>query len=177
MYHYFRKLGASENKIQKSASQGNLFDFLEFLIHNFPNFVINPQTNMFTDQFGALPHRRHLGLAFQRLLQVSALGIVERYDESMVVAEHLMQPLFGQVRLSGPRRNYSIYPDGNGFDGTPSSLEKIIGKPLTDYLFHANALDIELWQRVSSELTRRASYVPDFGNKLISFRTKCLQSN
>ena len=132
---------------------------------------------MFADQFGALPHRRHLGLAFQRLLQVSALGIVERYDESMVVAEHLMQPLFGQVRLSGPRRNYSIYPDGNGFDGTPSSLEKIIGKPLTDYLFHANALDIELWRRVSSELTRRASYVPDFDKKLISFRTKCLQPN
>lgn len=107
MYHYFRKLGPSENKIQNSAFNGNLHDFLDFLIAHFPNFVINPQTNMFADQFGALPHRRHLDLAFQRLLQISALGVVERYEESMVVAEHLLQPLFGKVRLSGPQRNKS----------------------------------------------------------------------
>jgi hypothetical protein len=160
----------SNNIIQNYACNNSLADFLEFLANYFPNFVINAQTNIFADQFGALPHKRHLGLAFHRLLQVSALGIVERYDESMLVAEHLMQPLFGKVNLKGPRKNSSNYVQESIFDGTKESLENIVGKSLASYLFHSNALDIELWHKISIEVTRRASYVPQFDRKLIKFQ-------
>jgi len=158
------------NIIQNYACDNSLTDFLEFLANYFPNFVINPQTNMFADQFGALPHKKHLVFAFNRLLQVSALGVVERYDESVLVAEHLMQPLFGKINLKGPRKNSSKYMKELIFDGSKASLENLVGKSLASYLFHSNALDIELWHKISLEITRRASYVPQFDRKLINFQ-------
>lgn len=177
IYHYFKGLEPAGDKIQQAAHQGSLSEFLSFLVNSFPNFVINPQVTIFADHFIALPDQRQLSDAFSRLLQVNALGVVERYDESLALAEHLIQPLFGTVSLSGPRVNKSHYPDGPKFNGTPASLETMVGKPLSDYLFHANALDIELWQLVNRELTRRTSYVPDFASKLIEFRNKCASVN
>lgn len=177
MYHYYRGMDSTGDKIQQAALHGSLSEFLSFLANFFPNFVINPQVTLFADHFIALPDRRQLRDAFNRLLQVNALGVVERYDESIALAEYLIQPLFGQVNLSGPTVNKSHYPDGPKFNGTPVSLETMVGKPLSDYLFHTNALDIELWQMVNRELTRRASYVPDFASKLIEFKSKCSSVN
>jgi hypothetical protein len=177
MYHYYRALGPGDDQIPQAAIVGTLAQFLKFLIDQFLNIVINPQVTMFADHFIALPDQRQLRDAFSRLLQFTALGVVERYDESMALAEHLMQPLFGKVNLSGPKVNQSSYSAEPKSDGTPASLKVMVGKPLSDYLFHANALDIELWQLVNRELTRRVSYVPDFASKLIDFRNRCSYVN
>jgi len=177
MYHYYRALGPSDDQIQQAAVAGTLAEFLTFLVNQFPNIVINPQVTMFADHFIALPDQRQLEHAFSRLLQFNALGIVERYEESITLAEYLLQPLYGPIDLSGPKVNQSMYPTGPRFDGTSSTFEKVVGKPLSDYLFHSNSLDIELWQLVNRELTRRASYVPEFQIKLMAFRNKCVLKN
>ena len=145
MYHYFKGLEPGGDKIQQAEFQGSLSEFLSFLVDSLPNFVINPQVTLFADHFITLPDQRQLDQALSRLLQVNALGVVERYDESIALAEHLLQPLFGQVDLSGPKVNQSMYSEAPKFDGTSSTFEKMVGKPLSDYLFYSNALDIELW--------------------------------
>lgn len=161
MYLYYRGFAPNGNAIHVAAHEFSLAGFIEHLIRHHPNYVINPQVTIFgCEHYGAPPSPSNLDCATGRLLRMSMVGTVEKYDEAMSVASYMLQPVFTGLKLQGAIRNRSDRTAINGYDGTLESVRQIIGKRLFDQLCELNDLDIELWSRISDESTRRFKYLP-----------------
>lgn len=169
MYLYYRSLPSDAGDFLIPYCHKLSFNgFIEFLIKNHPNYVVNPQVTMLgSDHYGAPPNPKNLDRAINRLLKCSMLGLVERFGDSLLVAEYFLQPVFPKLKLKLTRQNISNLASIPGYDGSLESIENNIGASSFKKLCKLNDLDIKLWNFVDHELKRRKSYVPEYDNALI----------
>lgn len=159
-YLYYQGFASSGNPIQIAAQEFSFAGFLRHLIRYHPNYVINPQVTMFgCEHYGAPPSEYHLDIATERLLRMTMVGTVEKYDEAMTVASYMLQPVFPGLNLLGKIKNKSERSGIAGYDGTLDSVQRAVGDELFDLLCGLNDLDIQLWSRISDESARRLKYV------------------
>lgn len=108
----------------------------------------------------------------RQLLNIEMLGLVARFDESMVLFEEYLQKIFPRIDLSylpqNVRQELSMT--------TESRLEKLktdIGTDTYDLLLKKNREDLQLFQYAETELSARISRVKRFDEKLANFRARC----
>lgn len=173
IYLYYRGVEEGKHPLQVFAKANNFKAFVRYVIDNHPNFAINPQVTLFGgDRYGVPPTHKNLDYALNRMMLTTGLGLVERYTETMVVAEYFLQPLFPSLQLHGKSQNVSKRNGMEAYDGTIESLEQELGSEVYKELCRINELDILLWSAVGEELNRRKSYVPNFDQRLASFKSR-----
>jgi len=167
MYLYYQGVAPSDNPVQIAAQEFSFTGFLEHLVNFHPDYVINPQVTMFgCEHYGAPPSAYHLEIATNRLLRMTMVGTVEKYDEAMATASYMLQPVFPGLDLQGAVKNKSERSAIEGYDGSLLSVQKAVGNELFERLCQLNDLDIELWSRISDESARRFKYVrPSLGRQ------------
>jgi Sulfotransferase family len=111
--------------------------------------------------------------AYEYLKHFTVFGIVERMDESLVLAEDILRNYFPQMDLSYIMQNVS--PDKTGT--LSERLEKArveIGCELMDHLIEANKLDLQLYDHASKKLDELINNDNNFNNKLTDLKKRCL---
>ena len=110
-------------------------------------------------------------LALATIDATPLLGLVHRYDESMVLFEYHLQEFFPGLDLSWKLQNSSS-------SGGLSSIEKRRAaeydlEPLMEQVIAANAHDLKLYAEVESRFDQAMARVPDVEMRLQHLRARC----
>ncbi|TXS91338.1 hypothetical protein FV139_16540 [Parahaliea maris] len=162
----------------KAAKRMGLQDYLRWRLEpDVPNTVRNYQT-----AYLAGCHRQFLdagemaslfGEAQTALGKLSLVGLVERFDDSMVLFETLLRPWFPDIDLAYVTQNRSQVSGEAGTLGEFSSPVEEMGK-LAPAMVDANAYDLALYQLVSDKLDHAINGITGFEEKLRKFQERCM---
>jgi len=107
---------------------------------------------------------------------VQLLGLVDRFDESMVLFEDELRPFFPNIDLS-----YRLQNAGQKMDVSCEKrierLEHDIGEEAFKKLVGSNIYDIELYSYARKLFDERINNTKDMGAKLEAFRVRCKKQN
>jgi len=112
-----------------------------------------------------------LNVAIERLKSCPVVGVVDRLDESLVVAEEILRKDFPEIDLSYVKRNVSKNRKDTlqeRLDDSESQLEKSLWEDLKKH----NELDFKLYEMANKELDVRIKKIDKFEEKLNSFRNR-----
>lgn len=117
---------------------------------------------------------QEMATVMQSASAMELLGLVDRFDESMVLFEHHLKTVFPTIDLSYKIQNV-------GQEASQSRIERIesmraeVGEDCFHLLMENNLRDIDLYAWIESEFERRIDMVPNFNEQLLSFRARCLE--
>jgi len=155
--------------------------------HTFREYVswrMEPEVNITIRDYqciylsGFHTRRPELGLnriildkAIQNLHDSFCVGIVDRYDESMVVFEHHLKKYFPKIDLAYVRQNIT---DKSGLE-KKEKIDKIIHElgDLASTVFDSNAADMLLYNQAVQLLNDKIKAIPEFERKLQGFKQRC----
>jgi hypothetical protein len=176
IYHHYRRETSFNDLAVLQSQTLNLREFLEWFHESQPFNTINPQTNLMSNSgnFFFPPTRRDWQRAVTRTREVKMLGVVERFDDSLIAAEYFLRPMFPKLDLS--------YIVQNVNPTRMSSLAKRLdemryqcGPTLYSRLEEANRFDAELAAIAEDELDRRLQFVPHLSARREVFQSRCLK--
>ncbi len=120
---------------------------------------------------------QQLGLFAAALARVQALplvGVVERYDESMVLLESLLQPYFPGLDLAWLPQNVTRQAtDNDGAAEVAATLAEL--GPLAQTVIDNNSYDFALYRAAEARLQFAIAQVDDFAIRFADFRRRCAQ--
>jgi hypothetical protein len=108
--------------------------------------------------------------ARERVISGAIVGLVERYDESMVVFEQALRPYFPGLDLACVPQNVGR---GVGFDEgrLDEHYEAMLGAVYPEFLAY-NSEDLALYAVAEERLEGRIAAIPDFPEHLADFRRR-----
>ena len=107
-------------------------------------------------------------------IELYQIGLVERYDESLVVMEDALRAHFRELDLSyGSPCNVGEPRKGSTAAQRVQDLEREMGRDLVEDLARMGAWSDNLYDRVEEELDSRISCVSNFRGKLEDFESRC----
>jgi len=112
-----------------------------------------------------------LNVAIERLKSCLIIGVVDRLDESFLVAEEILRKDFPEIDLSYVKRNVSK-DRKNDLQERLDGSESQIDKSLWDNLIEQNELDLKLYEVANKELDDRIKKIEKFEQKLQEFKNR-----
>ena len=107
-------------------------------------------------------------------IELYQIGLVERYNESMVVIEDALREYFPGLDLSyGSPLNVGGHRRGGTAAWNTRDLEREIGTDLVEDLAEMAAWSDGLYGKMDKELDSRVSRVANFRSKLEDFESRC----
>lgn len=110
----------------------------------------------------------HFAAARETLQRLPLVGLVERFDESMVLFESLLAAQFPGLDLAYRRQNQSSAEDAGNLSAVLEAMGEMAG-PMVD----ANALDLALYQQAKVKFDIAIASISGFDDKLMEFRNRC----
>jgi hypothetical protein len=171
-YGFYRRMDMGKDPLAASAQTRDAREFFRLLIEDYPQHACNAQLNLIANAGDRIPTAADLPRAAEILKQASSLGVAEHFDESAILAEYSLRPVFKKVDFS--------YVAQNVTDGGPKSLdqqfatfEEKCGKDILDELRRQNQLDLSLLNIGTEEVVRRFNQVPRHAARLEDLRARC----
>ncbi len=107
---------------------------------------------------------------------IEMLGLVEQFDESMVVFEEFLKECNPYIDLSYVLQNVGQHIDESR-DERIKKLRDAVGEETFKVLKEKNKEDIDLYNYVKKEFKLRVSKISNFNEKLQSFRKRCKEQH
>jgi hypothetical protein len=167
IYDYFRGRPIDGDPIRQLANELTLGDFVRKLVEEMPWTINDVQVNLLAN---GLVHDQPRGIgdletATRRMLDTSFLGVVDRYNESLVAGQHGLAAMFPGLNCVQAPVNDSATP-GLTFDQRQEQFRKSCDEGVYAELLRQNAMDLELLRRAREEVRRRFELVPDREERL-----------
>ena len=108
------------------------------------------------------------------LTKHALIGIVDRYDESMVCYEESLKRYFPNIDLAYVKQNVSSASEKKTLAVKKQEILCDLGET-ADILLKNNQLDITLYAEMQKLLDKRISAITDFDEKLKNFKSRCSQ--
>jgi hypothetical protein len=167
IYDYFRGKPIEGDPIRQLANDLTLGDFVRKLAYEMPWTVNDVQVNLLAN---GLVHDQPRGIgdlevATRRMLDTSFLGVVDRYNESLVAGQHGLSAVFPGLNCAQAPVNDSAAP-GLTFDQRKEQFRKACDGAVYDEFLRLNQMDFELLRRARDEVRRRFELVADGEERL-----------
>jgi hypothetical protein len=161
IYDYYRLRPAPGEPVSDLANRSAIGDFMEGLVGEHALQVRDVQVNLIAQAGNSdEPVPADLELAWERMRESSFLGVVDRFNESLVAGQYFLNAVFPTLQCAVPAVNAS-----KGFEGTVESrtakLREACRPDVFAELLRITALDSELLRRAREEVRRRFLTVPD----------------
>jgi len=173
LYSYFQKI-LIDDPLCRLAKQEHPRSFFKKLIASAPHLISNVQVTMLAEggAFTRPVDTADVEVASDVIAKMAIPGLVERFDESLVVAEYFLKPAFPRLKMDYIPQNVSR-PLGANTADRQEWLRHSWGSDLYATLEKLNQCDLELWRRAEREVTRRFDLIPDAQQRLADFRERC----
>lgn len=176
VYNFEKK---QPEEISLGAKMAKELDFAEYVAWRMqdgvPATIRNLQT-IFLAAHGA-NHKKSFEYLYEsavkNLMDTPLMGVVDRYDESMVVFEEYLRSYFVNIDLSYIRRNVT---DTDLHAGLDEKIAKILSKlslSLQEEVQLKNAYDLKLYDLANRQLDEKISKIDNFDSKLKDFKVRC----
>ena len=167
IYDYFHGRPADGDPIRELARDHTLGEFVRRLVEEMPWTINDVQVNLLAN---GLVHDQPRGIgdleiATRRMLDTSFLGVVDRYDESLVAGQHGLSAAFPELNCVQAPVNDSAAP-GLTFEERQEYFKKSCDADVYAELLRLNEMDFELLRRAREEVRRRFALVPDREERL-----------
>jgi len=183
IYTYFRGMesnGISESKGALKDPLGELArrhmprEFVSALLRDRPHMISDVQVMLLGHAgiFTRPATEEDFERAVAALPDMSIPGLVEMFDESLLAAEHFLQPAFPGLRLEYVPQNVS-YADTGARTDRETTWNRLWGADMTAELKRLNQLDLRLYSATEQEISRRLRLVPHAQQRLAEFRGRC----
>jgi len=172
-YNHLRR-GDADSLCARWARSYNPRQFAMRLIDEAPHQVSEVQVTQLANAgaFTRPADERDLERATAVIREMAVPGLVEMFDESLVVAEHFLRPAFPNLRLEYIPQNVS-HAEPRAPAESREYWEDLWGKELYERLLRMNEMDRELVRRAKLEILRRLDLVPRAAGKLVDLRSRC----
>jgi len=114
--------------------------------------------------------------ARNQLMTTPMLGLVENFDESMVLFEEVLSPYYPAIDLSYTRQNVNQDIQQSREDRI-EAMRKVISDRTYQLLMENNAVDMRLYEFCQGMFDERVKKVIDFDRKLAGFRQRCINNH
>ncbi|RJQ50273.1 MAG: hypothetical protein C4526_12310 [Nitrospiraceae bacterium] len=138
-----------------------------------PGVISNFQTRFCLDRDPHAVNEKEFKLALERVGKMPLLGLVDYYDESMVLFEETLRPYYPDIDLSYAGQNISLSGEKN-LEQRIRAIFDVLGIETLDTLLAGNHWDLMLYLETKSILRKRIREMPDFTGKLNDFYRRCL---
>jgi hypothetical protein len=112
-----------------------------------------------------------LEVATKRMLETSFLGVVDRFNESLVAGQHSLRVLFPKLDCAQEPVNDSARP-GSTLAERVEDFRKACDSAVFSELLRLNAMDFELLNRARAEVRRRFELIPNHDETLRRLRSR-----
>ena len=172
----FEKLQPKENSC--GAKMAKKLDFKSYIAWRMKNEVSATTRNLQTIFLGGIgPHDSNIEDKFESALfnlnSLPLIGIVDRYDESMVVFENYLKTFYPEIDLSYIRRNVTDTDPESTTEKKVTKILKILPVELRNEVIQKNYYDNMLYNVANKLLDIKIKRVEDFERKLKKFKMKC----
>jgi len=164
-YHFYRRMDEGKDTLALAAQKHSPADFFQLLIDEHLFHASNAQVNLIANAGDKLPVPDDLERARAIVLASSILGTAELFDESAVVAEHVLRSVFGYVDFSYVAQNVTR-AQVRSVEQQLQEFERLCGREVFGRLTEANKLDLALHEAASEEVQRRFAQLPRAHKKL-----------
>jgi hypothetical protein len=171
----FKKFGESgEDMDLLMAKTSSLKEYIQW---NLSIKTMRPMKNwqvLFLSDKGtrSISNNDDFTLARKRMKECTCLGVVDRLNESLVVAEENLRPYFAGIDLSYISQNVSKGREKT-LKARLDNEKSLIGSDLLDSLYAENKLDMDLYLEANKELDERILQIENFKRKLDNFTIRC----
>jgi hypothetical protein len=108
----------------------------------------------------------------KRLKALPLVGLVDRFDESMVLFEEYLRPIYPQIDLSYVAQNVG-QEVAEMKENRLERLRSEVGDDTYELLLQNNQRDMQLLELAQDEFNTRVTAMEDFARKLAEFRARC----
>jgi hypothetical protein len=164
---------ASQRLHAVARDAGGLGPFLAALADRHPPNINDVQTAALAMRtWSRAPGQRDAARAIRRIADSSMVVVVDRFDESMVVAEYRLAGTWPGLQLHYQAHNtaralrYSV-------DEREDRFREQCGEEVYALVRRCNEHDEALWRAAGAELDRRIALIPSFAARLDAFRARC----
>lgn len=116
-------------------------------------------------------------LAKENLKKNNFIGVVDRYDESMVVFEHYLRPIFPHIDLAYIIKNVTNPQQDATIEEKICEINFEIGNALHEESVIKNKFDMEIFKMANKKLDEAINKFPDFDKLLQDFNNRCVALN
>ena len=171
VYQFERSQQGVETPGSIRAKQMSFCEYMAWQMQPMPGPVVkNYQTRYCSGDYLGVDLDSMFERASALLRNTPGIGLVHRYDESMVYFEYLLRPAFPSLDLSYIKQNVS--PDsGQELSRRRESVLSELGE-LADQVLAANHYDLQLFELANSCFEQRLQAVPDFEARLRELRDR-----
>lgn len=170
MYQHFRRAEPIDD-LSAKAKEMDAQSFFDLLLEEHPHLVNDVQVNVLANRaaYTRPPDSADLSAALKIAREMSAIAVVNLFDESLMAAEYFLHPAFPTIRLEYVSQNVSPAR------GTEERFREEVGDRVYQQLRKMNQLDSELVSWASGEVRRRFELVPGAGRRLLDLRRRCAE--
>lgn len=178
VYNFERKQKHATTLGAKFARSHNLRQYVEWRMRNdIPPTIRNFHTTRCLN--GKVNWRKKLNeddlrAAKEYIESIEMLGLVDRFNESIILFENTLAEQFSEIDLSFKVQNVSQKinePSKNRID----KLCNEIGGSVFEKLIECNSADLALYEYAQKLVDRRLSNIKNLTNKLEEFKMRCQQ--
>jgi len=134
-------------------------------------------------------------LAIGEIIKTPLLGIVDKYDESMVIFENWLKQYYPDLDLSYVRKNIGNYRKNNIMTMIKNKLSlvgnklshtertnnymsakeilKLLGDDISRIVIENNRYDLNLYDKAKNIVINRCDGIGSFENKIMEFKNRC----
>ncbi len=110
--------------------------------------------------------------ALKQIQGMALVGVVDLYDESMVLFEEHLRPFFPDIDLSYVKQNITSGRKNSMVERIRSIVNEL-DLDVTNSMLLQNHFDLQLYLEAGELVRKRINALADFGEKLIHFRNRC----
>ncbi len=170
MYQYLREKPSVGEPVSDLANQSGLGGFITGLVDRLPEWSSDVQVNLLARRSvnDDPPQKEDLDRAIETMLKTSWLGVVDRFNESLIAGQHFLSPVFPNLDCAQPPVNVS--------GAKVPKLQDVCSETIYAELLRRNALDLELLKRARAEVRRRFEMVPNHAARLAALEAELVSS-
>ncbi len=177
VYNFEKKQEPVNTKGARMAKDLSFEEYLKWYMElDAPATIRNSQT-IFLSGEGPASHNieEKYFKALNTLLNPNNLvGIVDRYDESVVVFEEAFKSVFPSLDLSYIRRNVTDTDLKSTVDTKSKKLLESLGKETQEVLLANNSYDMDLYEKANILLDQKIAKIANFQIRLDNFKDRCM---
>jgi hypothetical protein len=176
VYAFERKQDA-DTRGARAAKEKDFDDYVAWRLEaGVPRTIRDYQAGNITGNHDLSPAKEPpsswLATASARLEQAAGVGVVDRYDESMVVLEAALKPAFPDIDLAYVRQNVTQTDTERSIDDKVEATLRRLGDQAGEVL-RQNSFDLALYRQANLRLDAALAQLPDAEARLEEFRERC----